>query len=358
MNILENYDLKNLNTFNVPAFARFFVEIKNENELRELLLNPLFLENNKLFLGEGSNVLFTKDFDGIVILNQLKGIEVVVPNSDNIQGAEKDDIYIRAMSGEVWNDLVSFAIDNNYWGIENLAFIPGTVGAAPMQNIGAYGAELKDVLLNVEVYEINTGEKIVFNKKQCALGYRDSIFKNSLKNKYFISAITLRLSKIPSPNLSYKVLREYFEKPARTTDVVQSGRNKIEIKNPKDISDAVYQIRSSKLPDPKVIGNAGSFFKNAFIKKEQLEDLLKSYPEMPYFSEKEKIKIPASWLIEQCDWKGKRMGNIGVYDKQALILVNYGNASGQDIKALADEIIASVFNKFKITLIPEVNLIP
>ncbi len=340
--VVENYNLKNLNTFGISVLAKLFTEIKNEDELQKLFSNPLFIENSKLFLGGGSNVLFTKDFDGIVILNRLKGIEILDPISEE---AGKDDVYIRAMSGEVWNDLVSFVVDNNYWGIENLAFIPGTVGAAPMQNIGAYGVELKDVLLNVEAYEINTGKKIIFNKEECAFGYRDSIFKNSLRDKYFISAITLKLSKIPKPNLFYKILKEHLEK------------NKITIKNPKDISDAVFEIRRSKLPDPKLIGNAGSFFKNAFIEKEKLEKLLRSYPKMPYFKENDLIKIPSAWLIEQTNWKGKRVGNIGVYDKQALILVNYGNASGQDIKALAEEIIKSVSDKFNIVLIPEVNLI-
>lgn len=349
MRILENYDLTKLNTFSIFVNAKFFVEIKKEEDLAELFNLPEFINNKKMFLGGGSNVLFTKDFDGIVVLNKLKGIEILEENSKIVA--------IRAMGGEFWNDLVSFAVSRGYWGIENLAFIPGTASAAPMQNIGAYGAELKDTLLNVEAFEIETGIKKIFNKEECALGYRESIFKNKLKDKYFISAVTLKLSKIPKPNLSYKILFDYLEKPAR------HGGNKIEIKNPKDISDAVTSIRKSKLPDPNILGNAGSFFKNVFVTKKQLDDLLKVFPDMPYFEEKDGskasvlVKVPAGWLIERCGWKGQRMGNVGVHEKQALVLVNYGGATGKEIMELADRITVSVKEKFSIELLPEVNLI-
>jgi len=344
MKILENYDLKSLNTFGVSAMAKFFVEIKDENEPQELFAHPLFKENNKLFLGGGSNVLLTKNFNGLVISNKLKGIEIISEDSESVM--------VQAMSGEIWNDLVSFAVEHNYWGIENLALIPGTVGAAPMQNIGAYGVELKDTLLNLEAYDISSGEKRIFTKDECAFGYRDSVFKNSLKDKYFISAITLKLSKTSQLNIEYKILRTYLEE------------HNITPKSPKDISDAVSAIRRSKLPDPKMIGNAGSFFKNVFVEEDKLQELLNKYPEMPHFKEDGQIKISTAWLIEQCDpadgatsWKGYRVGDVGVHEKQALVLVNYGGGTGEDIKNLAGEIIRSVFDKFKIILTPEVNLI-
>ncbi|HEY4493874.1 MAG TPA: UDP-N-acetylmuramate dehydrogenase [Candidatus Paceibacterota bacterium] len=337
MQILENYDLTGLNTFRVPARAKFFVEVKNEAEFQELRDLPEFKNNKKFFLGGGSNVLFTADFDGIVVLNKLKGIDILSEDEAKVR--------VKCMSGEVWHDLVNFTVDRNYWGIENLAYIPGTVGAAPMQNIGAYGAELKDVLEGVEICDLKTGKHRVFSREECRLGYRDSIFKNELQDKYFVISITLCLSKKEKKNISYKILREYLE------------QNKVEVKKSKDVSDAVTAIRKSKLPDPAVIGNAGSFFKNVFISKEKLREMKKIYPDMPSFEEDGAIKIPAAWFVEMCGWKGKRVGNAGVHDRQALVLVNHGNATGQEIKVLADQVINSVFEKFGIKLVPEVNLI-
>jgi len=336
MQILENYNLNKLNTFGISAKAKFFVEIHNEEELSELFLLPEFKDNEKLFLGGGSNVLFTQDFNGIVVLNKIKGIEIL--------GEDLSSVRVRALGGEIWNDLVTFAVNKEYWGIENLALVPGTVGAAPMQNIGAYGVEIKDVLESVEVFDIKNGVKKVFLKDDCDFGYRESIFKNKVKGQYFIYSITLKLSKIPQKNITYKVLKDYLEK------------NNIEIKKAKDVSDAVSQIRRSKLPDPQIIGNAGSFFKNVFSSKEKVESLLKEFPAMPHFEEDGLMKIPAGWLIEQCGWKGKRVGNVGVHDKQALVLVNYGGATGQEIKDLALQVIDSVNQKFDLKLIPEVNL--
>lgn len=337
MDILKNYDLTKLNTLAIRAKTKFFLEINSEEDLAGLFSLPEFKENKKIFLGGGSNVLFTKDFDGIVILNKLKGIEIL----------EENDKYVlvKAMGGEVWHDLVLFAVERNFWGIENLSFIPGTVGAAPMQNIGAYGAELKDVLIFVEAYEIKTGGKKIFTKEECELGYRDSIFKNGLKGEYFISAIIIKLSKIDKKNITYKILKEHLE------------QNKVEVKNPKDISDAVTSIRKNKLPDPNLIGNAGSFFKNIFVSEDKMEELKKIYPDMPSWEEGGVVKIPAAWLIEQAGWKGKRLGNTGVHDKQALVLVNHGGATGQEIKDFAEQIIASVEAKFGLTLVLEVNLI-
>ncbi len=337
INILKNYDLTKLNTFGVKTKAQFFIEIKKESDLVELFKLSTFKENKKLFLGGGSNILFTKDFDGIVISNKLKGIEILKENKENV--------LVKAMSGEKWHDLVIFAVERGYWGIENLSLVPGTVGASPVQNIGAYGAELKDTLESVEVYDLGNGEKRILSKEECKLGYRDSIFKNELKGKVFIGAVILKLSKIPNLNITYRVLKDYLKE------------KKIEAKNVKDISNAIIAIRQSKLPDPKVLGNAGSFFKNVYVKNDELKVLQERYPNAPYFIEEDIAKIPAGWLIEECGWKGKRVGNVGVHEKQALVLVNYGGATGEEIKNLAEQIIASVFEKFGLKLTPEVNLI-
>ncbi len=346
MHIEKNYDLTKLNTLGVKANTSFFVELNSEQDLLELFKTREFKENKKIFLGGGSNILFTKDFEGIVVLNKLKGIQIL--NTDKKKG---DDVFIRCMSGEVWHDLVLFTVDQGLWGIENLAFIPGTVGGAPVQNIGAYGVELKDTLHSVEVYKISDGSKKVFLKDECEFGYRDSIFKNKFKGEYFISAITLSLSKHSKPNLSYKILADYI------------NDKKIEVYNPKDISDAVTAIRTSKLPDPCVIGNAGSFFKNVFVDEEKFKELKEKYSDIKFFEEDGIKKIPAAWLIESCgtkegeSWKGYRLGNVGVHAKHALILVNYGNGTGQEIKDLAEQIMDSVYSKFGLKLTPEVNLI-
>lgn len=336
MKILENYNLSKLNTLAIDANARFFVEIERESDLQELLLTREFKDHKKFFLGGGSNTLFTKDFDGIVVANRLKGMEIV----------EEDEEYaiIRTMGGELWNDLVIFSVSNGYWGIENLALIPGTVGAAPVQNIGAYGVELKDIFLSLEAFEIATGIKKVFNKDECKFGYRDSFFKNK-KGEYFISSVTLKFSKKEKKNINYKAIQEYLEK------------NEIEIHSSKDVSDIVSSIRKDKLPDPKILANAGSFFKNVFVDKIKIEMLLEKYPDMPYFQENGNTKIPAGWLIEQCGWKGKRINKVGVYEKQALVLVNYGGATGEELMDLAHKIILSVKEKFNLELVAEVNLI-
>jgi UDP-N-acetylmuramate dehydrogenase len=363
MKILKNYNLSNLNTFNIKAKAKFFVEINKEEDLIELFSLKEFKENKKLFLGGGSNVLFLQDFAGFVVLNKLKKITIIKE--------DKNNVYIKAFGGELWQDLVLFCTKRNYWGIENLSLIPGTVGASPVQNIGAYGVELKDIFYNLEAYEIKTGKKKIFNKKECQFGYRDSIFKNKLKDKYFISAVVFKLTKKENKNINYRALKDYLNK------------NKIKIKKSKDISDVVSDIRKSKLPDPKFLPNAGSFFKNVYISKSKLNKLKKIYSDIPFFEEEEKtspsnpllnqekgnpisvrrgevntiIKIPTAWLIEQAGFKGKRMGKVGVYQKQALILVNYGGATGLEVKKLAQLIIKSIYQKFKLKIEIEVNLV-
>ncbi|MFA5750931.1 MAG: UDP-N-acetylmuramate dehydrogenase [Candidatus Paceibacterota bacterium] len=335
--IKEKFDISKLNTFGVSAVARFFVEINSEDDIQDLFKNEIFKNNERLFLGGGSNILFTKNFDGIVILSSLKGIEIVKEDENFVE--------IRAMGGEMWNDLVIFSVDKGYWGIENLTLIPGTVGASPIQNIGAYGTEVKDVIVTVEGYEINTGDKKVFTNQECNFGYRDSVFKNSLKGRYFISAITIRLFKKRKEGLEYKAIVRYLEE------------NKVVVNSSKDISQAVANIRKSKLPDPKIIGNAGSFFKNVFVSEEKFKELLLKYPEMPFFQEEDSFKIPSAWLIEQCGFKGKREGNVGMHEKQALVLVNHGGASGEEIKSFAEKIQKAVLLKFDLVIFPEVNLI-
>lgn len=337
MNILENYDLTKLNTFGIKVQAKFFVEVNSEKELVELFNSLEFKNNEKLFLGGGSNILFTKDFDGIVVLNKLKGIEILEEN--------ENEIIIKCAGGEIWNDFINFTVKNNYCGVENLSLIPGTVGATPVQNIGAYGIEVKDTIEKVETYDIKTGEKKIFSNEECKFGYRDSVFKNKLKGKYFISAVIFKLNKKSNLNISYKALKDYFEK------------NNLEVKNVKDISDAVINIRKNKLPDPKILGNAGSFFKNIYVDNKKFEKIKSEYPDISFFEENGKIKIPVGWLIEKCDWKNKKVGNVGVYDKQALILVNYGGANGEEVKNLSNQIIASVFEKFGLKLETEVNIV-
>lgn len=343
MKIEQNYNLSKLNTFGVNVKAKLFTEISTEDNLGELFLSPQFKENKKVFLGGGSNVLFVDDFDGIVVLNRLKGIEII---------EEKDDrVLVRAMGGEWWDDLVNFTVSRGYWGMENLSLIPGTVGAAPVQNIGAYGVEIKDILYKVEAFNIESGEKRIFDKEECRFGYRESVFKNELKGKYFISAVVFELSKKENKNVLYKNLKEYIEK------------NNIEIKNPKDVSRVVREIRQNKLPDTRVLGNTGSFFKNLFITEAEFLSLKEKYPEVPSFAEGDVIKVPAGWLIEKSgpregvSWKGYRVGNVGVHDKQALVLVNFGGASGKEIMTLAEDIMKSVKDKFGLVLSPEVNVL-
>jgi UDP-N-acetylmuramate dehydrogenase len=344
MEILKDHDITKYNTFGVKVLAKYFTEIKSEADLFSILENEEFKKNKKIILGGGSNVLFTKDFDGFVVVNKLEGFELI-----KNQSSTSIEVIVRSLSGTNWHSLVRFTVENEYWGLENLSFIPGTVGAAPMQNIGAYGAELKDSLVSVEAVEVATGVRKIFSPAECKLGYRDSIFKNEYKDKYFIYAVSLKLSKVPKINTSYKVLADYLQ------------YNNIKVEKSIDISDAVIAIRKSKLPDPSVLGNAGSFFKNVILDKEKDKEKIKSlfcmYENLPSFEEEGKVKIPTGFLIEQCGWKGKRVGNVGVYEKQSLVLVNHGQASGLDVLNIAKQIILDVKNKFGLDIAPEVNLI-
>lgn len=338
MNIQKNYPLKNLNTFGIDVKAQLFADIKSEEQLYLLLTDKNFKEIPKFILGGGSNILFTQDFPGIVIKNSIPGIEIIKENENNV--------LVKSGAGESWHDLVLFCVGRNLGGIENLSLIPGTVGAAPMQNIGAYGQELKDVFEYLEGFYIDSGEKANFTKDKCRFGYRDSIFKRELKNKFVITSVVLQLSKNPVLKLDYGTVKEELEK---------LNLKKITIKN---VSDVICKIRKSKLPDPKQIGNAGSFFKNPEVSEDIFSKLKAEFPAIiGYPLENKKVKLAAGWLIEQCGWKGKRVGNTGSHSRQALVLVNYGGAKGSEVLKLAEEIEESVKNKFGIELEEEINIV-
>ena len=339
MAILENVDLQSFNTFGIKVSTARFVTITSLDDAKALFQSPLFKKNKHLILGGGSNVLFTKDFDGLVVKVELRGIEILNENEDTVT--------LKVGAGENWHQFVLYCVERNWGGVENLSLIPGTVGAAPIQNIGAYGVEIKNIITSVEAMEIDTGEIKTFSNSECNFGYRDSIFKQNEKNKYLISSITLMLTRRNHHfNTSYGAIEETLKQQGISHPTVKS------------ISDAVIQIRRSKLPDPQVVGNAGSFFKNPTIDNKLYESIKKDYPSFPsYPSANGLVKIPAGWLIEQCGWKGKTFDHIGVHKNQALVLVNYGGGEGKKIWQLALDIKASVQQKFNIPLQPEVNVI-
>lgn len=338
IDLKENISLKPYNTFGIDAYAKSFTSFSSVEELKELLNSNIITQHPFLFLGGGSNILLTKNFDGVILKNEIKGIEIVKENEDHV--------YIKVGAGENWHSFVMFCVNNNYAGIENLSLIPGNVGASPMQNIGAYGVEIKDVFQELEAVDVHDSTTKVFELKDCAFGYRESVFKRKYKNQFVISSVTYRLNKRPSYNTSYGAINQELEKMGVKELSIQS------------ISQAVINIRSSKLPDPKEIGNAGSFFKNPQIPNSKFQDLKEQYPGMPSFPVDDKqIKIPAGWLIEQCGWKGYRKGDAGCYSKQALVLVNYGSAKGEEILELSESIIDSVKEKFGVELEREVNII-
>ena len=338
MNIISNYPLLKLNTFGVDVKAKYFVSINTVNELIELTKTEVFKDLQLLILGGGSNILFTKDFDGLVILNSIKGKEII----DQTQ----ESIFLKIGAGENWHELVMYTVDNGWGGIENLSLIPGNTGTAPMQNIGAYGVEIKETFVELEALEISSGKIVKFNNSDCEFGYRESVFKNKMKNQYIIVNITLELKKSPVLNINYGDVKAILE-----------SQN---INNPsiKQVSDAIISIRQSKLPDPKIIGNSGSFFKNPIVSLNQLELIKKKYPNVVNYKINEnEFKIAAGWMIERAGWKGKKFNNYGVHEKQALVLVNYGLANGMEIFNLSEEIILDIKDKFGIKLEREVNII-
>ncbi len=338
--IQENINLKHLNTFGLNVKTRYFASIQTAEDFKLILSNDIFHALPKIILGDGSNILFTKDFyDGFVIKNSIKGIHCIKE--------DKNHVWLKIGAGENWHDFVMYCIQQNYAGVENLSLIPGTVGAAPIQNIGAYGVELCEIFCELDALNLQNGNVRTFSKEECEFGYRNSVFKNTCKNQYAILSVTLRLNKTPTFHLDYGAIQETL-KLLKINDVTIKG-----------ISDAVIYIRRSKLPDPKQLGNAGSFFKNPMIARAQFLELKKLFPHIPHFStnDPELIKLSAAWLIEQCGFKGKRFGDVGVYEKQALILVNYGTGHGHEIQELAEKIQHSVQEEFKIFLTPEVNFV-
>lgn len=336
MHIQKNISLKSLNTFGIDAKTRYFAEYNSIKELKEILDSEIVEQNPLLHIGGGSNLLFLKDFDGLVLHSQLKSIEKIRENDEVVM--------LRVGSGMVWDDFVAFCVSNNYFGVENLSLIPGEVGASAVQNIGAYGMEVKDVIETVETIETETLQQRIFTNKECNYGYRKSIFKEDLKGKQIITHVTFRLKKQPDYQLDYQHLREA---------VMQKGEL-----NLANIRHTVISIRESKLPDPKVTGNAGSFFMNPVISKVKFEELQFTYPAMPHYPVSEtEVKVPAGWLIEQCGFKGKSVGNVGVHNKQALVIINLGGATGQEIADFASLIQENVHQKFGIEITPEVNFI-
>jgi UDP-N-acetylmuramate dehydrogenase len=336
MQIQENISLKPYNSFGIDAKAKYFATFKDTDELSTLLANDSRFPT--LVLGGGSNILFTKDYDGLVLKNEIKGIALLHEDSEYV--------YVKTGAGENWHQFVLYCIERNWAGVENLSLIPGNVGASPMQNIGAYGVEVDDLFWDLEAYHIKEKKLVTFTRSDCEFGYRDSVFKSKYKDQFIILNVTFQLRKKPRFKTSYGAIEEELEK---------MGVKELTLKA---LSGAVINIRSSKLPDPSEIGNAGSFFKNPSISKEQF-NLLKGKFEniIGYENLNGTVKLAAAWLIEQCGWKGFRRGDAGCHSKQALVLVNYGNANGNDIYNLSEEILQSVKEKFNIILEREVNIV-
>ncbi|MBL7893311.1 MAG: UDP-N-acetylmuramate dehydrogenase [Bacteroidia bacterium] len=337
MNILENISLKPYNTFHIDAAARYFCDFSSVDELKKVLSDKTFKDTPKLVIGGGSNMLLTKNYEGLVLRNNIKGIELIKE--------DKDHYYVKAGAGEVWHEFVTHCIEHNYAGVENMSLIPGNVGAGPLQNIGAYGVELKDTFHELEAIKFSDLSVQVFSNADCKFGYRESIFKNELKGQFIITSVTFKLSKQPKFNTSYGAIEKELEAMG------------VKERTIKDISRAVINIRSSKLPDPLQIGNAGSFFKNPEIAQDKFENLKARFPEIVGYPQNGTVKLAAGWLIEQCGWKGKTFGDAGVHKNQALVLVNYGKASGKEIYDLSQRIMDSVNEKFGVKLEREVNIV-
>ena len=336
MKIKEYYPLKNHNTFGVEAVAKYFVDINHIDDIFFFISSGKSGIQPRLILGEGSNMLFTKDFEGIIVHSKLKGIEVIDEDSEYV--------FVRAAGGENWDGFVKYCVMHGYGGLENLSHIPGSVGASPVQNLGAYGVEAKDSIEIVEAIDLESGEKVVFRNPECDFGYRNSVFKHRYRNKLLITGVVFRLCKKHKFVIDYGSLKQELEKFSEV--------------NIRNIRKSVIKIRNEKLPDPKVLGNAGSFFKNPEVDIETVQNIMQHYPDMPHWNTgNNKIKLSAAWLIEKCNWKGRKTGRTGTYKKQPLVIVNYGNATGQEISSTAKKIQKAVKNQFAISLEPEVNII-
>lgn len=337
MQLQQNVSLKTYNTFGIDASAKYFAAFASVNELKEVFIN-INPNSKTLVLGGGSNILLTNDFDGVVLKNEVKGI-ALLREDDNY-------FYVQAAAGENWHQLVMYCVTNNYAGAENLSLIPGNVGASPMQNIGAYGVEVKDIFYELQAYDVNENAIVTFTKADCEFGYRESVFKHKYKGRFVIVNVIFRLHKQPIFHTEYGAIQQELERMNVSQLSIAA------------ISQAVINIRKSKLPDPTIIGNAGSFFKNPTIDNDHFFELKKKYLNIVGFAtDDNKTKLAAGWLIEQCGWKGYRKNDAGCYDKQALVLVNYGNATGSEIYDLSEQIIESVQQKFSVLLEREVNII-
>lgn len=331
------YSLLTHNTFGIDAKCADFISYQSVEQLKSIL--PDLKGKRWLQIGGGSNLLFVHDFDGVILHSEIKDVEIVKRNDDNV--------WLRVGAGYVWDDVVSYCVQHGFYGLENLSLIPGEVGASAVQNIGAYGAEVGQYIDTVETIEVATGNVRLFKAEECHYAYRSSVFKHEMKGKYIVTHVVYRLSLCFTPDLSYGAINR----------VLQAHDIKVEDVTAQVLRDVIIDVRRSKLPDPAEIGSAGSFFMNPIVSQSQFECLLQQYPDMPHYIVDGGVKIPAGWMIEQCGWKGKRVGNVGVYSKQALVLVNYGGARGEDIVRLSNAVIADVERKFGITLHPEANFI-
>ena len=337
MEIRKDYSLLSHNTFGMDVKASLFIEYASEEELKDILRQYPLKDGAWLHMGGGSNLLFTGDYPGVVLHSAIKGYEVV--------SEDADEVIIRVGAGEVWDDFVAYTVAQGWYGAENLSLIPGEVGASAVQNIGAYGMEAKDLIDKVETIEVATGRERIFTNEECGYAYRESVFKHTLKGKFIVTKVSYRLKKTPCYRLDYGNVRAELEKSGMPITL-------------SNVREVIIRIRESKLPDPKVQGNAGSFFMNPIVPRARFEALLEEYPHMPhYVVNAGRVKIPAAWMIDQCGWKGKRMGNAGVHDKQALVLVNAGGATGEEVIRLSEAIQKSVSDKFGVRISPEVNFI-
>ena len=337
MNIYTDYSLKSRHTFGMDVQTALFIEYATKEELKEILRSQPLEEGRWLHIGGGSNLLFMGDYPGTILHSSIKGYEVL--NED------AEGVVVRVGAGEVWDDFVAYTVAQGWYGAENLSWIPGEVGSSAVQNIGAYGVEAKDLIVNVETVEVATGEERIFSNAECAYAYRESIFKLSLKGQYIVTHVSYRLKKTSSYHLDYGNVRAELAKA--NFDLTLAN-----------VRQVIIDIRQAKLPDPNVQGNAGSFFMNPIVPRAHFEALQKVYPQIPHYEvDADRVKIPAAWMIDQCGWKGKRLGNAGVHDKQALVLVNCGGATGAEVVCLSEEIQQSVFKMFGIQIYPEVNFI-
>lgn len=337
MNVHNNFSLKKYNTFGIEANAKHFIAVHDTEELKTVLQH--FKNEPKFILGGGSNMLLTQDIQALVIHIDIKG--------KMIQKEDEDFVWVKCMAGENWHEFVLWTIDQDFGGLENMSLIPGNVGTTPVQNIGAYGTEIKDTFISCEAMDIATQEMRIFTKEACRFGYRESIFKHEVKDKYIITSVIFKLTKRNhNINTSYGDITKELEKQQVVSPTL------------KDVSNAVIAIRQSKLPDPKELGNSGSFFKNPIIPRTLYEKVKQLYPDMPHYTVSEtEVKVPAGWLIEKAGFKGKRFGDAGIHKNQALVLVNYGHATGQEILAVSKDIQNTILKEFGIAIEAEVNVI-